>query len=93
MTTILDAAIAFKFEKWVLDNDELVKSFIKFALIAKSKGHKKISAWLIVNRVRWETEIVGNGCDYKINNNYISHLSRKVMREVPELEGFFTIKG
>ena len=44
---------------------------------------------MIINRVRWETNIMTTDKDYKINNNYKPFYSRMFMSEHPEYENFF----
>jgi hypothetical protein len=50
--------------------------FEKFAFEALANKRKKISHWLIVNRVRWEVYIVTTGEEFKISNNYIAFYAR-----------------
>jgi hypothetical protein len=45
-------------------------------LEALAMGHKRLSAWLIVNRIRWESMVVTTGKDYKISNDYIAWYAR-----------------
>lgn len=80
------------FEDWIALNPQVVDHFVNFARAAKKAGHKQISAWLIVNRVRWETEIITTGNAFKISNNYIAPLSRMVMDQYADLSGFFTTR-
>ena len=60
--------------------------------VAVEAGHKKCSAWLIVNRIRWETTIVTKGTDFKISNDFIALYARLFHVRYPEHEGFFKIK-
>ena len=61
--------------------------------MAIGRGHNKLSAWMIANRIRWETQIeVITTDDYKISNDYIALYSRKFMEDFPEHDGFFRIK-
>jgi len=63
--------------------------FKEFTFTAISRGHKKLSSEMIINRIRWETNIMTNDKDYKINNNYKPFYSRMFMSEHPEYENFF----
>ena len=56
-----------KWWEWHKENPHVWKLFVKYSLIAVEAGHKKCSAWLIVNRIRWETTIVTKGTDFKIS--------------------------
>lgn len=70
-------------------NPQVYKMFKRFSLEAIEAGKKHLSAWLIINRMRWETEIVTQGDAFKINNNYIAYYSRMFMEEFPIYKGFF----
>lgn len=83
------------YERWVEWNDnnpEFYEMFERFAFEAIRAGRKKFSAWLIVNRIRWETALRTEGDDYNINNNFIAFFARLFMRNNPKYRGFFNIK-
>ena len=73
-------------------NPEVYELFVRFTFEAIKRGHKRLSAWMIANRIRWETAIVTVNCEYKISNDYIALYSRKFMKDYPQYEGFFRIK-
>jgi len=81
-----------KFDAWDAENPEVYKLFCKFTLQAAARGHKRLSAWMIVNRIRWETSVVTSGNDYKVSNDFIALYARKFMKEHPQYEGFFSLK-
>ena len=66
--------------------------FERFALEAINHGHKKISHWLIINRIRWETTIVTTGGDFKISNDHIAFYARLWKAKHPEHKDLFTTK-
>ena len=79
-----------EYVEWIEKNQDFYELFDKFtkqALVNKSK----ISAWLIVNRIRWEIEIETNGDEYKINNDFIAYLARDWMVKNNNM-GAFTLK-
>jgi len=78
--------------KWHKDNPKVYDLFEQFTNEAIQRGHKKLSAWLIINRVRWETSIVTSGSDFKISNDFIAYYSRHFMLLNPKYDGFFTTK-
>ncbi len=43
---------------WHKENPQVWQYFEKFALEAVGLGRKKVSHWLIINRIRWEVTIV-----------------------------------
>jgi len=78
--------------EWHLKNPHVWKLFEKFSLQALDKGHKKLSHWLIINRIRWECAIETTGNDFKISNDFIAFYARYFNYKYPEHKGFFTIK-
>ena len=81
-----------KFDAWDKENPEVYDLFCKFTLQAAGRGHKRLSAWMIVNRIRWETSVVTVGNDYKVSNDFIALYARKFMKDHPQYNGFFSIK-
>lgn len=75
--------------RWHKDNPDFYHLFCRFTRQAISRGHKNLSAWLVVNRIRWETSIVTKGDEFKIRNDYIALYSRLFMQDNPEYKGFF----
>jgi hypothetical protein len=79
-------------KEWHSKNPEFYEMFKGFAFNAINRGYETFSAWLIVNRIRWETMLSTTGDDYKISNDYIALYSRLFMAEYPEYQGFFKTK-
>ena len=77
---------------WHKKNPHVYALFKKYTFFAIDKGHEKLSAWLIVNRIRWETSIETTGNDFKISNDYIALYARLFMHEHPQFAGFFKTK-
>ena len=86
---ILDGPLLTAWKRWHSENPEFYELFCRFTREAISKGHLNLSAWLVVNRIRWETSIVTRGDDYKIRNDFIALYSRLFMAENPQYAGFF----
>jgi hypothetical protein len=74
---------------WHRANPSVYEYFERFTFEAIDRGHKKLSAWLIVNRIRWETTVVTSGGDFKISNDFIAYYARLFMHNHPEHRGFF----
>lgn len=74
---------------WHRANPSVYEYFERFTFEAIERGHKKLSAWLIVNRIRWETAVVTHGDDFKISNDFIAYYARLFMYRHPEHRGFF----
>jgi len=87
-----DTQIARKWLAWHKANPQVYELFVRFTLSAINRGHSKLSAWLIINRIRWETVVETQGEDFKISNDSIAYYSRLFMYHYPEYAGFFRIK-
>ena len=85
----LDTPQKKKWLKWHKENPHVYALFDHFTKDAIRKGHMRLSAWLIINRVRWETSIETSGGDFKISNNFIAYYSRLFMALNPTYKGFF----
>lgn len=81
-----------QFEEWLKLNPDFYPLFDKFTRQLILSGVKKSSAWLVCNRIRWESMIQTVGNEYKISNDFIALLARKFLSENPEHPKFFTIK-
>ena len=86
---------SLRYQRW-LDwhnaNPGVYAYFERFTFDAIKSGHKNLSAWLVVNRIRWETSIETSGSDFKISNDFIAYYSRLFMQRHPEHKGFFRTK-
>lgn len=81
-----------QFDEWLKLNPDFYPLFEKFTFQLIKSGVTKSSAWLVCNRIRWESMIQTIGNDYKISNDFIALLSRKFLNENPAYPKFFTIK-
>jgi len=78
--------------EWHKANPDVWTLFERFSLEAIQRGRNKISHWLIINRIRWETAIVTTGKDFKISNDYIAFYARLWIAKYPQHKDLFTIK-
>lgn len=81
-----------RFEAFDSENPQVYDLFKQFSFELIATGKKKSSAWLIANRLRWETAIKTTGDDFKISNDFIALYARKFMRNYPIYRGFFVTK-
>lgn len=81
--------IESNFRKFNRENPVIYKLFKEFTFQAINRGHKKLSSEMIINRIRWETSVMSNDKDYKINNNYKPFYSRMFMNEHSQYQDFF----
>lgn len=78
--------------EWHKANPMVWKYFERFSMEAVGKGRRKISHWLIINRIRWEVNIVTTGEDFKISNDYIAFYARLWKARHPAHKDLFNIK-
>ena len=81
-----------EFWEWHKANPLVWQYFERFALEAVRHGRRKISHWLIINRIRWEVNIVTTGEDFKISNDHIAFYARLWRARYPQHKDLFTIK-
>lgn len=80
------------FDEWHSNNPIIWKYFERFSLEAVVSGRKKISHWLIINRIRWEVYVLTTGEDFKISNDLIAFYARLWRKTYPEHKNLFNIK-
>lgn len=82
------------------ENPDVYTLFKRFTFEAIRAGHKRLSAWLIINRIRWETDVVTKGGDYdptrgtyyKISNAFVALYARKFIEDHPAHADLFTLR-
>lgn len=78
--------------EWHKANPHVWQLFERFSFEAVNKGRTRISHWLIINRIRWETNIVTTGEDFKIGNDHIAFYARFWKARHPQHKDLFTTK-
>ena len=83
--------------RWHQANPEIWEYFQRFSYDAVHRGKKKISHWLVINRIRWEvfmsTRPIGSKHDdFKISNDYIAFYARLWKHQYPQHASLFTTK-
>ena len=78
--------------KWHKANPQVWELFKQFSFEVIESGRKKYSAWQVIGRCRWETDIQTTGKEFKISNDFIAYYARLFMETYPEHKGFFQIK-
>jgi hypothetical protein len=81
-----------RFDEWHKNNPGIWEYFQRFSFEALQHGHKKISHWLIINRIRWEVFIVTTGKDFKISNDFIAFYARLWKKTHPQHKTLFNTK-
>jgi len=63
------------------------------ALNLRRSGRKKYGVKALFERLRWDGDVMTDAEDeYKLSNDFTALYARKLMREVPELRGFFSVR-
>ena len=75
--------LVMRWKAWNQDNPHVWSLFQKFTWDGVNKGRKKFSAWLVINRIRWETSIETTGEDFKIPNEFIALYARLWLKKYP----------
>jgi hypothetical protein len=82
------------FENFDVENPKIWELLVKFSFEAKNSGMTNIGISLLVERIRWEIQVVTKSSDkYKINNNHRAFYARKLMATYPELTGLFRTRA
>ena len=84
-----DGRLRTAFLEFHRDNPRVYSLLKQFAFQAIRAGHKNLGISLVVERVRWETSVVTNDPDFKINNNHRAYYARMFMDDHPAHDGFF----
>lgn len=71
------------------ENPAIYRLFDRFTRAAIGRGHERLSADMVMHRIRWETSVETTGGEFKVNNNYCAYYGRLWMRENPDHAGFF----
>lgn len=82
-----------RFEDFHLQHPNVYLLFEKFAVALIAKGHKKLGAKMIIERIRWE--YATNSKDdqgFKINNDFTAHYSRMFIRNHPQYKEYFEFR-
>lgn len=89
----MNLTLTERFEKFHKQNPHIYELFCKYSCEAIKSGKKRMSHWLVANRIRWDAEVVTNTDEqYKISNDFIALYARKFMEEHPQHNGFFKTK-
>jgi hypothetical protein len=84
-----DPVLESKFQEYHADNPQVYAKLREYALLAKHSGRKRLGIGALYERLRWYSTVEAKGDDFKVNNNYRAYYARLLMKEEPELAGFF----
>ena len=73
-------------------NPTLIPKLAKLALRLKGSGIERWSMDALFHVLRFSTAIETGDHNLKMNNNYTALAARDLMKEYPELDGFFQLR-
>lgn len=84
-----------RFVKFHIANPHIFDQLKKMALVLKKVGHKRWGMRNLWEKLRYDLAIANNSgsSEYKLNDHFPPFYARLLMRDVPELDGFFEIRG
>ncbi len=89
-----DPSLLAKFKAFHQENKFVYEKFCEHARAVKSAGHKKYSAWTIINVIRWEEDIrTTSGNAFQINNDFIALYARLMIYYDESFKGFFELRS
>lgn len=86
---VLGAGFTQAFRDFHAENPQVYELFKEFAFEALAVGRNKLSAKLIVERIRWETSVKTSDTQFTVNNNHTADYARLFLKDFPEYKGFF----
>ena len=86
-----DGTYPVGFWEWLGENLHVHEAFVRLALRVRAR-RDHYSADCLCHVLRFESDVRGRGDEFKINNTYVSGLSRLAMEVSPRLRGFFEIR-
>lgn len=80
-------------ERFHEENPHIYEDIKSRALFLRGIGIRRYSIDAIFHAMRWDWLVQTKSTDgYKLNDHFTQWYARKLMNEVPELEGFFSIR-
>lgn len=73
-------------------NPHVLREIVQVCLSVKRRGRNHWSINAAFEVVRYNREITTTGKTYKLSNNHRAFYARWIMRDVPELAGFFATR-
>ena len=74
------------------ENPQVYEKFKEYAFQAINAGRTHMGARVIIERIRWYSQVEAKGDEFKINNNYTPYYVRKFIKEFPEHARLFQLR-
>ena len=82
-----------QFWKFYTENPSVYEELRDLALKIKRTGRKHYGMKGLFEVLRWHRALETTDEDFKLNNNYTAFYARMLMKRLPELDGFFAVRG
>lgn len=86
-----DPELIARFTRYHNQHPEVWDSFKRYAAEMRATGRKRYSAWAIINRIRWDHDILKTE-EFKISNDYIALYARVAIYLAPSMASFFVTR-
>lgn len=87
-----EGTIDERFEAWINRNPQVLDLFIQLARDWKAAGQERCGGKMIAEVLRYHSGIRGDQDGYKLNNIYVSRLTRRAVETAPDLVGLFEFR-
>lgn len=87
-----DTTISERFEQFDAANPEVFEMLKRICLEMKGRGMPRWSIKAAYEMARWLPVLRVMGDTFRLSNDFHALYSRKLMNEVPELDGFFELR-
>lgn len=91
-----ESRVERQFREWIESEDgrRVESEVVRRAARLQAQGFRKYGIAALIEAIRYDhaVKLIGPSDGYRINNNVRSLLARRVMEQVPELEGFFATR-
>lgn len=81
-----------KADRWMDSNPEIMHHFRKFSNQLR-QTNRRFGMKLLAERVRWEIAISGDYSDFKVNNNYVAYIGRRLIKEDPSMGKYINTRS
>ena len=84
---------AEKAEEFHKHNPKVWDTLADLALTMRRSGRKQYAIKILFNVMRWHHDLnTVDDTPFKLNDGYQAWYSRKIMQDIPELDGFFKLR-
>lgn len=73
-------------------NPDVYKSLVRMSHDLVCRGHKRYGIGGLFEVLRWQSAMLTDSKDWKLNNNYRAFYARLIMASEPLLDGFFELR-